>query len=321
MRLRVGDVAAATGGRLVGPDVEVDGATVDSRSVVGGQLFVPIVAERDGHDFVAAARAAGAAAYLTAREAQGGSAVEVEDTRVALLALGRYARGRVPGPVVGVTGSVGKTSTKDLLAATLRRTFVTAASPRSFNNDLGVPLTLCNAPDGCQAAVVEMGARAPGDITRLCGVARPTVGVVTLVAAVHTETFGTVDDVARAKAELVAALPADGTAVLNAADPRVRAMGATSSAPVVLFGDGGDVVAEGVVVDDELRPSFRLRSPWGDVEVRLAVRGATRWTTRWPRRRRPGPAGCRSTRWRRDWRTPCSRRGECSSTAPPRARS
>jgi UDP-N-acetylmuramoyl-tripeptide--D-alanyl-D-alanine ligase len=258
---------------LVGPDVVVDGATTDSRTVAGGELFVPVVAERDGHDFVTAAMEAGASAYLTAQGARGGSAVEVEDTGAALLALGGYARARLPERVVGVTGSVGKTSTKDLLAAVLRRTYVTAASPRSFNNELGVPLTLLNAPGDCRAAVIEMGTRGPGEIARLCAVARPTVGVVTMVAAVHTETFGTIDEVARAKGELVAALPAEGTAVLNSADPRVRRMAGASRAPVLLFGEGGDVVAEAVVVDEELRPSFRLRSPWGDAAVRLAVRG------------------------------------------------
>ena len=274
MRLRVGEVAAATQGRLVGPDVVVDGATTDSRTVSGGELFVPLVAERDGHDFVTAAVEAGASAYLTAEGARGGSAVEVEDTGAALLALGGLARARLPERVVGVTGSVGKTSTKDLLAAVFRRTWVTVASPRSFNNELGVPLTLLNAPEGCQAAVIEMGTRGPGEIARLCAVALPTVGVVTMVAAVHTETFGTIEEVARAKAELVAALPAEGTAVLNSADPRVRRMADASRATVLLFGEGGDVVAEAVVVDEGLRPSFRLRSPWGDEAVRLAVRGA-----------------------------------------------
>ena len=275
MRFSASEVATATGGRLVGPDAAVDGATVDSRAVRGGELFVPVVAERDGHDFVAAALAAGAAAYLTVREPQGGTAVVVDDTVEALAALGRAARRRLPGRVVGVTGSVGKTSVKDLAAAALARRFRLAASPRSFNNELGVPLTLVNAPEGCEAAVVEMGARGPGQVRFLCSLARPTVGVVTAVAAVHTETFGSVDAVARTKGELVEALPPSGTAVLNAADARVRAMAGRTTASVLLFGVGsGDVRAEDVVVDEELRASFRLRSPWGDAEVRLRAHGA-----------------------------------------------
>jgi UDP-N-acetylmuramoyl-tripeptide--D-alanyl-D-alanine ligase len=279
------DVAAATGGRLVGPDVTVSGATIDSRLVTGGELFVPVVAERDGHDFVPAALAAGAAAYLTARgpvpQAEGATAVEVDDTGRALTALGAHGRdlldggigGGVDGRVVGITGSVGKTSVKDLLAAALAAGWRTTASAGSFNNELGVPLTLLGAPAGTQALVIEMGARGAGHVADLCAVARPTVGVVTRVAAVHTETFGTIDDVAKAKSELVAALPASGVAVLNAADPRVAAMARRTDARVVHFGEGGDVRAEAVELDAELHPTFRLATPWGRADVRLAVRG------------------------------------------------
>src|SRR5690606_39074070 len=123
-------------------------------------------------------------------------AIVVDDTVAGLQAAGRMARDRIDGPVVGVTGSVGKTSVKDLLAAVLRQRFTIAASERSFNNELGVPLTLLNAPDGVDAAVVEMGARGVGHIAELCSIAAPTIGVVTRVAAVHTELFGTIDDVA-----------------------------------------------------------------------------------------------------------------------------
>jgi UDP-N-acetylmuramoyl-tripeptide--D-alanyl-D-alanine ligase len=274
------EIARATGGRLVGPDAVVDGAEIDSRRVTGGELFVPVVAERDGHDFVPAALAAGAAAYLTSRPVadgpaggEGAPAIEVDDTVVALGALGGAARDRLPDRVVGVTGSVGKTSVKDMLAAALAARFDTTASADSFNNELGVPLTLLGAHDGTEALVVEMGARGPGHVAALCAMARPTVGVVTRVAAVHTETFGSLDEVARAKGELVAALPASGVAVLNAADPRVAAMAGRSPARTVTFGDGGDVRAERVVLDGELRPSFRLVTPWGDAEVALAARG------------------------------------------------
>ena len=225
MELRTAELAAAAGGRLEGPDVVVDGATQDSRAVAQGQLFVPIVAERDGHEFIAAALANGAAAYLTHGPIHGGTAIVVPDTAAALQAAGRLARSHLPERVVGVTGSVGKTSVKDLLAAVLARRWTTAASLRSFNNELGVPLTLLNAPGGTEAVVVEMGARGVGHIAELCAIAAPTVGVVTRVAAVHTEVFGTIDEVARAKAELVEALPASGTAVLNAADERVAGDG------------------------------------------------------------------------------------------------
>jgi len=281
VELRTSEIASATGGRLVGTDAVVAGAAIDSRLVTGGELFVPVVAERDGHDFVGAAVAAGAAAYLRSRPVDVGTrggaevpAVEVADTGAALSALGAHARDRLPDRVVGITGSVGKTSVKDLLAAALAGRWRTAASPGSFNNELGVPLTLLDAAGDSEAVVVEMGARGVGHVAALCAVARPTVAVVTRVAAVHTETFGTLDDVARAKGELVEALPATGMAVLNAGDPRVAAMAARSAARVVTFGSGGEVAAEDVVLDDDLRPRFRLVSPWGCTAVRLGVRGA-----------------------------------------------
>lgn len=273
MELRCTELAAAVGGRLEGPDAVVAGASIDSRSVQPGQLFVPVVAERDGHDFVPAALAAGAAAYLTSAPPVGGTAVVVEDTVAALQAAGRHARRMLLGPVIGVTGSVGKTSVKDLLAHVLARRLRTASSERSFNNELGVPLTLLNAPDDTEAVVVEMGARGIGHIADLCVIAAPSIGIVTRVAAVHTEVFGTIDDVARAKSELVRALPASGTAVLNAGDERVAAMAAATEASVVTFGAGGEVQAVDIVLDESLRPRFRLRSPWGDTDVELGVRG------------------------------------------------
>lgn len=264
-----------TGGELTGPDVEVDGVALDSRRVTGGELFVPIVAERDGHDFVPAALAAGATAFLTERPPRYGTAVRVGDTLAALHDLARHARSRLGDRVVAVTGSVGKTTVKDLLACALGVRWRTAAAAGSFNNELGVPLTLLAAPEATEAVVVEMGARAVGDLRLLCAIARPTVGVVTSVGLVHTETFGTIDDVARAKAELVAYLSPGGTAVLNADDPRVAAMAGATTAAVLRYGlaTGADVTATGVALDAELRPSFRLHSPWGDTDVRLAVRG------------------------------------------------
>ncbi|MGQ0831797.1 MAG: UDP-N-acetylmuramoyl-tripeptide--D-alanyl-D-alanine ligase [Microthrixaceae bacterium] len=273
MDLRCAELAEAVGGRLVGADVIVRGASIDSRSVAPGQLFVPIVAERDGHHFIRTALEAGAAAYFTAREPVGGSAIVVADTGVALRDAGRHSRETLDVPVVGITGSVGKTSVKDLLAGVLSTRLTTASSTRSFNNELGVPLTLLNAAPHTEIVVVEMGARDRGHIDQLCAIARPTIGIVTRVAAVHTEVFGTIEDVAVAKAELVRALPPSGTAVLNAADARVAAMSSQTEAEVVMFGAGGDVEAHAVTLDESLRARFRLRSRWGDAEVALAVRG------------------------------------------------
>jgi len=275
VRFRAADVAVAVGGELVGPDLTVDGAAIDSRRIRGGELFVPIMAARDGHDFVTASLDAGAAAYLTARPPVGGTAIAVADTAAALADLGRAARDRLPDRVVGITGSSGKTSTKDLLGAVLSAQGPCAVSERSHNNELGVPLTLVNGPEKAEAAAVEMGARGPGHIRWLCAIARPTVGVVTNVSMSHTEFLGSIDGVAAAKAELVEALPASGVAVLNAGDDRVAVMAGCTRARVVTFGvDAGDVRATGVVLDDDLQPSFTLETPWGRAPVRLEARGA-----------------------------------------------
>lgn len=276
MELRIEEVAAAVKGEVVGPPATVSGVAIDSRAVEDGQLFVPLVAERDGHDFVPAAVASGATAYLTARGPllDGATAVHVDDTMDALTRLGAAARDRLPDAVVGITGSVGKTSVKDLLAGVLATTYRTTASEKSFNNEIGVPLTLANAPADTEVLVLEMGARGIGHIRALCDVARPSVAVVTMVAEVHTSEYeGGLDDVARAKGELVESVPVDGFVVLNGSDRRVRDMRHLTDARVLTYGVRGDVVAQRVDVDEHLRPRFRLSSPWGTTDVQLAVHG------------------------------------------------
>jgi UDP-N-acetylmuramoyl-tripeptide--D-alanyl-D-alanine ligase len=275
VRFSTAELAVQLGGEPVGPDVTVDGASTDSRTTEPGQLFVPIVAERDGHDFIPAALEAGAVAYLTARTPIGATAVVVDDTATALMNLGVLARARISGGVVGITGSVGKTTTKDLVRRCLSASFRTVASERSFNNELGLPLTLVNAADDAQWVVLEMGARGLGHIARLAQVARPDVGIVTSVALAHVEYFGDLDGVARAKSELVTALPESGIAVLNFDDPRVARMAAVSPCPVLGYALAADaeVRAEDVTLDNELQPSFRLVTPWGKGEVRLSLHG------------------------------------------------
>ncbi|MDQ3470671.1 MAG: UDP-N-acetylmuramoyl-tripeptide--D-alanyl-D-alanine ligase, partial [Actinomycetota bacterium] len=264
MRIRASDVAVATGGRLTGPDLELDGASFDSRSVQPGQLFVALVADRDGHDFVAGAVDAGAAAAMVSRPIampDGATTVEVSDTAAALLDLAGWARRRLQATVVGVTGSVGKTSTKDLLAVALGAGRRVAANARSFNNEQGLPVTVLDAPDDTEVLVLEMGMRGFGEITRLCAIARPDIGVVTRVAPSHTERVGGIDGVAAAKAELVVALPANGTAVLNADDERVAAMAAATDATVVTFGQAprATVRVDALTLDGLARPRFTAR--------------------------------------------------------------
>jgi UDP-N-acetylmuramoyl-tripeptide--D-alanyl-D-alanine ligase len=275
VRFSTSELAARLGGELVGPDVIVTGASIDTRTVQPGQLYVPIVAERDGHDFIGAALERGVLAYLTARKPAGATAIVVEDTADALLRLGDVARERVNGGVIGITGSVGKTTTKDLLRSCLDATLRVAASEQSFNNELGLPLTLFNAPDDVEWVVLEMGARAVGHIARLTDVGRPDVGIVTSVAMAHVEYFGDLDGVARAKSELVAALPSSGLAVLNMDDRRVAAMASISPCPVLGYAVEGaaEVRAERVTLDADLRPEFVLATPWGSGSVRLGLHG------------------------------------------------
>ncbi len=288
MKFPLATLADDLGGRLAGPavpfeDIAVDGVTIDSRADVGGRLFIPIVAERNGHRFIPDAVAAGAVAYLTAEAPIEGlevPAIVVDDTAEALTTLGRVARRRLTGPVIGITGSVGKTSVKDLTLAACRAAGPAWASAASFNNELGVPLTLANAPDGDGVVIVEMGARGIGHIAELCDVAKPTIGLVTCVALVHSELFGSIEEVARGKGELIESLPADGRAVLNADDPLVVAMGERTVAATSTFGvvaHGGqrpDVAVESVVVDRLLRPTMTIQVGSDRAELTLDVRGA-----------------------------------------------
>ena len=276
MRFRASEAAVGIGAELVGPDVDIDGASFDSRALTTGQLFVPIVAERDGHDFIAGALERGASAYLTAHEPVGGTALRVADTNRALLDLGRWARGRLADQVVGITGSVGKTTTKDLVAAALGSRLRVAANERSFNNDQGLPITILNAPDDTEIAVLEMGMRGFGEIARLCDVGRPTIGLVTVVGEAHTERVGGLEGVARAKGELIEALPPTGVAVLNADDHRVLAMRSRAAGVIVTYGESveADVRITDLVLDEMARPRFTAVTPWGTVDVALAQSGA-----------------------------------------------
>ena len=273
------DVAKATNGTLIGQNAHLSGVSFDSRNVRPGQLFVPIVAERDGHEFVEAALAAGAGAYLTTGKTFGRTAITVPDTLAALLQLGAWGRNKLDAQlsnrVIGITGSVGKTSTKDFIAAALGSSLRVAANERSFNNDQGLPVTILNAPDDVEALVLEMGMRGFGEIARLCTVARPNIGVVTRVASAHTERVGGIDGVARAKSELVIALDASGFAVLNADDERVVSMRTLTDATVITYGasSSADVRTTSCVLDERACASVSIESPWGKASWKMNVPG------------------------------------------------
>ena len=273
------DVAKATNGTLIGQNAHLSGVSFDSRNVRPGQLFVPIVAERDGHEFVEAALAAGAGAYLTTGKTFGRTSITVPDTLAALLQLGAWGRNKLDAQlsnrVIGITGSVGKTSTKDFIAAALGSSLRVAANERSFNNDQGLPVTILNAADDVEALVLEMGMRGFGEIARLCTVARPNIGVVTRVASAHTERVGGIDGVARAKSELVIALDASGFAVLNADDERVVSMRTLTDATVITYGASSlaDVRMTSCVLDERACASVSIESPWGKASWKMNVPG------------------------------------------------
>jgi UDP-N-acetylmuramoyl-tripeptide--D-alanyl-D-alanine ligase len=277
--LTLAEIADAVGGRLVtaDPQAVVTGTVeFDSRLVGPGGLFVAFVGEHaDGHDFAGAALSAGAVAVLGTRPVAGPTIV-VAEPLAAMAALARAVLARLPGlRVIGLTGSSGKTSTKDLLGQLLARLGPTVAPAGSFNNELGLPHTVLRAGVDTRFLVLEMGARGPGHIAHLCGIAPPDVAVVINVGVAHIGEFGSVEAIAAAKTELVEALPAGGLAILNADDDRVRAMAARTAAQVVLAGEApdADVRAEQVHLDERGRASFRLVTAAGSVPVRLAVSG------------------------------------------------
>lgn len=232
-------------GGVAGPDV-----VIDSRGVTPGALFVALPGERvDGHDFVEAARAAGAGAALVAREVDVDlPQIVVGDTQAGLSELARAVVGRERArglTVVGATGSAGKTSTKDLIAQILETAGPTVAPPGSFNNEIGAPLTACRVDRNTRFLVAEMGARGIGHVAELARVTPPTIGLVLNVGSAHLGEFGSADAIAQAKGELVEALEPAGWAVLNADDPRVLAMARRTRARLVAYSTRRDPSASG----------------------------------------------------------------------------
>jgi UDP-N-acetylmuramoyl-tripeptide--D-alanyl-D-alanine ligase len=279
--LSLSEVAELTGGALTGAaGARVTGkVTLDSRAVAPGDLFVAVVGERvDGHDFLGAAAAAGAVAALSTRADDALPTVVVDDPVLALgrLATGVHARltaGRLR--TLGITGSSGKTSTKDLLGQVLATAGPTVSPPGSYNNDIGLPLTVLDADEETRFLVLEMGSRGPGHIARLCRIARPQIGVVLNVGSAHLGEFGSPEGTARAKGELVEALTEDGTAVLNADDPRVLGMASRTRARVLTTGRGPDagVRATRGAVDEQGRAIFDLQVGEETHPVHLQVVG------------------------------------------------
>ncbi|MEV8093578.1 UDP-N-acetylmuramoyl-tripeptide--D-alanyl-D-alanine ligase [Kitasatospora sp. NPDC085879] len=277
--LTLAEAAAAVGGTLDGADPEavVTGpVVVDSRQVQPGGLFVAVVGEHvDGHDYAAKAVGAGAVAVLASRQV-GVPAILVDDVVVALGRLARAVVERATGTaVVALTGSSGKTSTKDLIAQVLQRHGETVYPPGNLNNEIGHPMTALRVEAATRHLVLEMGARHKGDIEYLTGITPPSIAIVLNVGSAHVGEFGSKEGIAEAKGEIVEALGADGVAVLNADDPLVRAMASRTKGRVVLFGESraADVRAADVRLDDTGRPSFTLITPAGSAPVNLRLYG------------------------------------------------
>jgi len=280
MRITALDVSRAVSGTLVGQDTDAQGCAFDSRILEPNQAFVAIVGERDGHDHLVSAREQGArfAIVQRGRSIDQLTCVEVDDTLVGLAVVGQMCREQlsdsVSQRVVGITGSAGKTSTKNAIHAVLSAGFSHVyASRQSLNNDIGVPITVINAPENCDALIVEMGMRGFGEIERLCDIARPSIGVITNVGDAHSERVGGLDGVARAKGELIESLPENGTAILNVDDARVAAMSSRTWASVMTYGSalGADVrwTALETLVDGRIRTRFDFDGESAEATPRL----------------------------------------------------
>ncbi len=275
---RLSELAVWTSGRVHGGDAAISGVSQDTRSMTSGMLYVAIRGERfDGHDFLAQAKAAGAAAALVA---QADTDIDlpqliVSDTLAALAELARRHRSRMPARVVGITGSNGKTTVKTLTASILARLGPTHANPGNRNNEIGLPLAVLELRPEHQYAVFEMGAGKPGDIAWLAAIAQPDIGLVNNIAPAHLERMGSLDGIAQTKGALYEALPADGVAIINADDAYADRFARQVSAGRVLhFALKADAPIRGEILEAGQGTRFHLHTPQGEGEIALPMPGA-----------------------------------------------
>jgi UDP-N-acetylmuramoyl-tripeptide--D-alanyl-D-alanine ligase len=277
---RLAQFASACHGRLMGADREFNELAIDSRKLAPGNLFAALHGERaDGHSFVSAAAAAGAAGALVLRQVDAPLAqIVVANVEQALANAARAARAQFTGAVIGVAGSNGKTTVKEMLAAILAQLGPCLATRGNLNNHLGVPMTLLRLDATHRSAVIEMGANRRGDVEQLVQIARPGIGLITNAGAEHLEGFGSLEGAARAEGEMVAGLPASGTAVINGDDAYASLWRASTAARVCSFGlrQEADFCAEDLRLEAGAQgfcTRFRLRSPTGSVAITLALAG------------------------------------------------
>lgn len=277
----LGEAAAACEGSVDDrwENVPVSGVSTDTRELAGGELFVALAGQsHDGHEFLAAAQERGAAAAVIsdAEKAPGDlPVVIVEDTLIALGLLAGWHRSKMPARVVAVTGSTGKTTTKDILGQIVQRVGPAVVAEGTHNNEIGVPLTLLRLSPEDRLCVLELAMRAPGEIDYLAGIARPDVGIITNIGQSHVGRLGSREAIAQVKAELLEHLPGDGAAVLNADDFFFSVFCAMSEVPVVSFGIDAEAGFRAINVDDGQVDSvgFRMLTPMGERDVRMTVPG------------------------------------------------
>ena len=279
--LSAAEVARLAGGTVAAgdPASPVRGAAIDSRDVEPGMLFVALRGEHtDGHRFVADAFRAGAAAALVADDVAppppGAVLIRTDDTLRGLQRLGRGHRDRRPLRIVAITGSVGKTSTKELASLVLAERFETARSPENWNTEIGIPLVLVNLPEAAAVAVLEFAMRGPGQIRELVEIARPEIGVVTVIGESHMDFFETREQLAAAKGELIEGLPAEGIAVLNADDPLAMGLARRGPARVLTYGFGdADATAREIRMRAGEGSTFMLRVGGEETPAALSIPG------------------------------------------------
>ncbi len=273
------EAADATGGQIAG-DWQADGVSIDTRSLLPGDLFVALAAERDGHDFVAQALEGGAAAAMVSRIPEGVDAAQcllVDDVLPALERLGIAARARTAAKVIAITGSVGKTTAKDMLRKALEGQGNIHAAVASYNNHWGVPLTLARMPEHTDFAVIEIGMSAPGEIAPLTRMARPHVALITTIAPAHLEAFGVIEGIAREKASIYEGLEPGGIAIVPVdveTAPILLAKAESCAAQWLTFGEAetADLWLTDIRLSDEAT-IIRLSTPEGERLVKLSVSG------------------------------------------------
>jgi UDP-N-acetylmuramoyl-tripeptide--D-alanyl-D-alanine ligase len=278
----------ATAGRLLyGPkDAHFQGVAIDSRTIVPGQIFVAIRGEKhDGHTFVEQVAAQGVRGIVVCDDppaalphdrlrSQGVACVAVADTTAALGRMAAYQRGRAKIPVVAITGSNGKTTTRQMTTLVMARRFHTLATEGNFNNEIGLPLTLFRLSDAHQAAVLELGMNHPGEMTRLGAICRPTMAVITTVGPAHLEFLGSMEGVARAKGELMSQVTPDGVVVLNADDPHVAALARQTDRRCIFFGTSAEATVQARHIGETAQGvAFDLVLPGETLRIALKTPG------------------------------------------------